>query len=111
MRYLFTLFFVLTLYSCSTKTKWTLDSKKPIVDYSTDYEANKRMLMLSAAIEKQNAQTVVLINNKTSDLKKFNKLLKEDKIKEFKVFKEKEEVEQFNYDYNQVRTILVATRK
>jgi predicted transcriptional regulator YheO len=111
MKFLFALLSVLILYGCNTRTKWKLDSKKPIVDYSTNYETNRRMLSISSAIKPQNKQTIVLINNKPSNLKKFNKLLKKEKIKDFKKIQDKKEIEQLNYSYNDVQAIIIATKK
>lgn len=111
MKYLFILFSVALLYSCNSKTKWTLDSKQPIVDHSTNYEVNRQQLNILAAIKKQNEQTKVLIKNKEYNFEKFQELLKKDKIEIIKTIKDKKEIEELNYSYNNVKTIIIATKK
>ncbi len=68
MRY-FTIVVLIIFASCHKKIS------QPIVDYSTNYSDNERMLSLSAGLKKQKQQTIVLIDQKESDYDTFRNLI------------------------------------
>lgn len=108
MKYLFLSILSIVLFSCNNKIS------KPIVDYSTNYEDNRRMLNLSSAIDnynkKQNDETIVLINDKKYTFDKFMKLVKKDKIRVNRITRDRAEIQELNYPEN-IKTVIVATRK
>ncbi|WBV58824.1 hypothetical protein PFY10_10230 [Chryseobacterium daecheongense] len=104
MKY-FTIILMLVLASCNKTTT------QPIVDYSTNYAENERMLSFSKELKRQNKQTLVLINQKESDLKSLTDLIQRDKINNVKVIKDSSEIKRLNYSYNTIKTIIFATKK
>jgi len=95
------LFFSLIVCCSCSKT-----SSEPIIDYNLNYGDQRNMI--SDFKKRQNEQTIVLIGNKIYSYYDFNSLLKKEKIKTFKVINEKKEIEQLNYSYNKIKTIILA---
>ncbi|ANF51694.1 hypothetical protein A0O34_14790 [Chryseobacterium glaciei] len=106
MKFLVIIILILsTSYSCNKKLS------QPIIATNSSYEDDRRLLNISYAIEKENQQTIVLVNNKEYPFKKFKQLLKKDKITTFKIIKDKKEIEQLNYLYDKTKMIIIATKK
>lgn len=106
MKFIITTILILsTLYSCNKKLS------QPIIATNSSYEDDRRLLNISYAIEKENQQTIVLVNNKEYPFKKFKQLLKKDKITTFKIIKDKKEIEQLNYLYDKTKMIIMVTEK
>lgn len=101
---------ILLLCSCTTSQVYKLDPKAPIIDHSTNYEENDRMLSASAELKKWDEQTLVLVNNKVSTLEKFRELMTKGKIKDVKVINDKEEIEKLKYSYKDVKAIIMAKK-
>lgn len=106
MKYFFIiiLFFAL-LCSCSKK------SSQPVVDYSTDYEQNRRMLDLNYAAKVQKQQTIALLDGKVSDLVDIERLMARGKIRDFTIIKDSAEIEKLHYSYGNVKTVIIAVKK
>lgn len=111
MKYLFAFILSFTvLYSCNKKVS------QPIVDYPANYEDSRRLRDLSSVIKQrnqhQNEQTVVLIGNKEYSFEKFKELVKKDEIESIKkIIKDSVEIQQLNYPYKKIKTIIIATKK
>lgn len=106
MKYFFiTILLFSLLCNCSKK------SSQPVVDYSTDYEQNRRMLDLDHVARKQKQQTLVVLDGKVSDLVDLERLTAQDKIKSFKVITDSTEIKKLNYSYAKVKTVIIAVKK
>lgn len=104
------LFSLFCLCSCNHNTTQPIidynNAKNPIIDYNKDSYDN--INFTSALKKKQNEQTVVLINSKVYSYNDFNLLIEKNKIKTFKVIKDKEDIEKMNYSYDKIKTIILA---
>ncbi|ASW73771.1 hypothetical protein IQ37_06565 [Chryseobacterium piperi] len=104
MKKVYIVFFAILVFSCNNKIS------QPIVDYSTDYTTNDRMLSMAASLNKQKQQTLILIDNKQSDFNKLQSLIDKKRIKNLVIIKDSTEIQKLNYSYDKVKTIIVATK-
>ncbi|ASK30604.1 hypothetical protein CEY12_10990 [Chryseobacterium sp. T16E-39] len=84
---------------------------QPIVDYSTNYKENERMLLSLYLSKKQSEQTMVLVNNKESNMEHLRKLMAENKIKNLNIIKDSSEITKLSYSYKKTKTVIIVNKK
>lgn len=105
MKKVYIVFFgAILVFSCNKKIS------QPIVDYSTDYATNDRMLSMAASLNKQKQQTLILIDNKQSDFNKLQALIDKKRIKNLVIIKDSTEIQKLKYSYHKVKTVIIATK-
>lgn len=88
------LLLAVTTISCSTgQTSYRLPKNAPIVDYNKSYEFYDNSLALNAAAASYTQQTVVIYNGKEIPYKKFQQLVKKEKIKSIENILDKEKIQ------------------
>ena len=96
----------LAMVSCGTQTNYKSDKNAPTVDYNQPYEYHNTRIKIKDAIKKHDEQTVYLYNGAEITYKKFQKLLREGKIKSVENISDKNKILELGYSEQQVKRIL-----
>lgn len=100
------------LFSCSRKNAQALEFQKlPIVDYNNSDEFFKNSGKVKGYFHKQKKQTVIIANDKVIDFETFHKLMDTEKVRTIKVIEDSTEISKLNYPYNDVKKIIIVTKK
>lgn len=89
------------LSSCATK------NRENIVDYNFNSVKNFNYVDLG---EERNSQTIILLNKKEISLEKFNKYIREDKIKTLNILRDSLKIKELNYSPDKIKTIIIASK-
>lgn len=98
------------LVSCGTQTKYKLDKNAPIVDYNQSYEYYNQTRNLNEATKRYNDQTVFMFNGREITYKKFQQLMKKEKIKSIENILDRDKITQLGYSHERVKRIIFTSR-
>ncbi|MBK1896970.1 hypothetical protein [Chryseobacterium paridis] len=100
------------LFSCSKKNTQVLEiNKLPIVDYNGSDEFYRNSGKVKAYLDKQKKQTIIFVNNKVVDFATFHKLMDSGNVGAIKVIEDSTEISKLSYSFNEVKKIIIVTKK
>ncbi len=114
MKNLFILFsfYLLIFSSCSKKGMESFIHKKsPIIDYNNSDEFYKNSGKVKYIIDKQKAETIIIVNDKVVEYQTFRKLLDNNQIIAIETIEDSKEISKLNYSYDKVKKIIIAHTK